>query len=149
EKDTISAPWFDKIFTRRKGENYSLDFKKIRIETAKANISDIPDTKEFVFIGMKIPLLEKARSIIHLELENCSDDIKNKFREQIKHIKTSYDVLTIWSSDNNEDSILMMKNKEPEPFTELIIAELGETPYLVRFKGTFDISDISAPKDYK
>ncbi len=146
ERDTISSLWFDKIFTRGKGENYSLDFNKIREEAANVNISDIPDIKKFTFIGMKIPLLENTQSIIHIELEDCPNELKNKFREQIKRVKDHYEVLTDLRSD--EDKILMMRNKQPEPFTELIIVELGESPYLVKLKGVFDISDISAPKEY-
>lgn len=144
--DIVSNAWFNKIFTRGKGENYSLDFNKVRIEASKVDVSDLPDIREFVFIGMKISLLKKTNSITYLELGNCPANTQNNFREQIQQIKDSYEVLTDLKDDDTR--MFMMKNKEPDSFHELIIIEYGKEPYLVRLKGKFSISDLSAPEKY-
>lgn len=145
-KDTVNGIWFDKVFTRKEGESYSLDFEKVKKEAALVNIADIPEVNEFIFIGMKIPLLEKTRSIKHLSIEDCSKEVKDRFRTEAKKIIGSYEILA--NVRDNESETFVMKNKDSDSFHELVILELGEDLNLVKMEGIFDISDLSAPKDY-
>lgn len=146
-KDSINSFWFDKVFTRKEGNSYSLDFNKVKKEAAKVDDSNIPEVKEFIFIGMKIPMLEKAKSITSLEMNNCSDDLKNKFWKEFESIKSSYETL-VSRGENNEKN-LIMKNKG-DSFSEIIVLSQSNesSTNLMWLKGTFDITDITPPKDY-
>jgi len=146
-KDTVNSFWFDKIFTRKEGNSYSLDFDKIREEAAKTNDSDIPEVEEFIFIGMKMPMLEKAKSITSLEMNNCNADLKDKFWKELESIKPSYEILVSVGEDHEKD--LVIKNKG-DSFTEIIlISQNSESSInLIWLKGAFNITDITPPKDY-
>lgn len=147
-KDSINNFWFEKVFTYKNEDSYSLDFAKIKTEAAQVNLSDIPDVNEFIFIGMKIPLLEKAHTITHLELKDCPIQIKNNFRQEFEKVKEFYEVLIATKDEDTEVTIL--KNKDTNSFSELIMLEQSDPSHinLMKLTGSFDISDISAPKDY-
>lgn len=145
-KDTINSIWFNKAFTYN-DNGYSLDLGKIKLETSRINISDIPDVNDFVFIGMKMPMLEKAKSITSLEMNNCSTKLTDKFRKEFENIKTSYEVLV--SEEENNEINLIMKN-QGDSFTEIILfSQDGKSSiHCMWLKGAFDITDIAPPKDY-
>lgn len=149
EKDTISSVWFDKVFTRGDRDYYSLDFEKVQKEAAKVIASDIPEVKEFSFIGMKMPLLEKAKSITSLELNKCSTETIDDFTQKIEDLKSFYEILV--EQRDNKYLSLIMKNKEANSFYELIIFDKNEdtSANLLKMEGSFDISDITPPNDYK
>ncbi len=139
-KDTLNSFWFDKVFTRKANNNnsYSVDFDKVKTEAAKVTLSDIPEVNEFVFIGMKMPILEKAKSITHLELNNYNENAKSEFWNEIDKMKSSYEVLI--STNEDSERSMIMKNKGEESFSEIImIDETDESTIdLVWMKGSFD-----------
>lgn len=149
EKDSASCAWFDKVYTRGEGNNYSLDFEKIQKEAAKVQASDIPEIKEFDFIGMKMPLLEKAKTITAIEFEGCPIEIMNDLTKKVEALKSSYEVLV--ELKNNDEINLIMKEKDADSFNELIIFDMDEntSANLLRLKGSFEISDITPPNEYK
>lgn len=146
QKDTINSNWFNKVFTYNEN-GYSLDFEKIKTGAAKINSSEIPDVKEFIFIGMQMPILQSATSITSLKLRNCGEELKDKFDEKFNSIKPFYDILISQELDSEKN--IVMKNKEDEPFSEVILlSQIGESYIdLVYLKGTFYLSDITPPKD--
>jgi len=145
-KDTESSAWFDKVFTRKEDDSYSLDFEKVKKEAANTQTSDIPEIYEFSFIGMKMPLLEKAKTITSLEFKECSNETINDFTQKIEDLKSDYEVLV--EHKNNDNVNIIMKNKDVDSFTELIIFDKHEntSANLMKLKGSFDISDITPPK---
>jgi len=147
-RDTVNSFWFDQVFLRREGDsnNYSLNFRKVKESAARADVANVPEIKEFVFIGMKIPLLEKAKTIQQMDLEDCWSEVKESFRNEARKLADHYTVIT--SVKDDESDILLLKNKEEDSFYELIMIELGQEPHLLRMEGIFEMSDISAPKDY-
>lgn len=146
-KDTANSFWFDKVFTRKEGNSYSLDFDKVKKEAAQVNDSDIPEVKEFIFIGMKMPMLEKAKSIISLEMNNCGADLMDRFLNEFENIEPLYELLAANGEGRNKS--LVMKNKG-DSFTEIILLsqESESSINLMWLKGAFDITDITPPKDY-
>lgn len=149
-KDTLTTFWFDKVFKRNidNPNSYTLDFEKVRAEAAKESLTDIPDITEFSFIGMKMPILEKTKSITHLELGECDKNIKSMFWAQIDKIRPSYELLVSTNEDNHKTMIL--KNKEKDLFSEFImIDETGDSSIdLVWLKGLYDGSELTPPKDH-
>lgn len=146
-KDSVNSTWFNKVFTYN-DNGYSLDFEKVKAEASKVNHTDIPQVNEFIFIGMKMPILEKAKSISSLEMNNCNIELKDKFWQEIEAIKPFYEILVGQQSD--KDKNLIMKSKQEEPFPEIIIAAQNDDSSinLLRLQGTFHLSDITPSEEY-
>lgn len=99
------------------------------------------------FILFIMPIIAFSQKVIrHPDLENCPPDVKNSFRAETKKIIPSYTLLT--KAKEGEDEVLMMKNKDSDSFHELVILELGENAHLTKLEGIFDISGLSALKEY-
>ena len=147
-KDTLNNYWFDKVFTRKteNSNSYSLDFDKVKAGAAKITLSDIPEVEEFIFIGMKMPILEKARSITHLELKNYKDNERNTFWDEIDKIKSSYEILI--SKNEGNEKAMIMKNKEKGSFSQIIMIDETDDSSIdvVCMKGSFDASVLTPPK---
>lgn len=88
-------------------------------------------------------IVEKFNAVEILNLEKCSDEIKEHFRQAIKQLDNN-EYMPVIDTEYLGDKIIVMQKKtdaDTDLITEFVML-LSDTPLCLRIKGNFTESDI-------
>lgn len=92
-------------------------------------------------LGDKDNFTNKINSLLVLDLEDCSQDVKSNFLKQIENIDINHHDLLMKIKDDTDHVLIFSKSKK-DKIKEFILVSVND-PAIIRIKGNFRLDDLA------